>query len=200
MGKKKARVRSGIPKFQAQKDTNQDRSLMRAGYRRLDKPLPCDPDEELMLCIGADDFKYDYTEDGICVLTTWRCIEKCMYHLRETDKAVGQVRIRRENGLVIREVKGDPKWFLSLAKMKKFIESYTPEQLWDMREGPQWQEWIDTLTHYYFLKAHVEKGTVAVCEPMKSMKGLNFKEGDCVISQSVNFDESTESIVPTHLQ
>ena len=203
MGKKKARVRSNIPKFH---DANRDQSLERAGYTPMDKKAMVDSmDQELMLCIGADDFKYDYTTGGICVMTTAGCIDRSMKEFKKVDAEVGQRRISKHKGFgggrhLVCEVKGDPKWYLSLAKMKKFIESYTPEQLWDMGDGDVWQEWIDTITHYYFLKCHVSGQEIAVCDPLKSMRNVIHGEGDSIIAQQVCFKKPTESTVPKHLR
>ncbi len=197
MGKKKARVRSNIPKFHAGDCVSSDQSLKRAGYTPTDEKVA---GQDVMLCIGADDFKYNYTEGGICVMTTLDVIKKTMEGFKSVDAEVGQQRrIRKRGGLVICEVKGDPKWYLSLAKMKKFVESYTPEQLWDMGDGGDWQEWIDTITHYYILKCYVSGQEIAVCDPLKSMRGT-LKDGDCVIAQQVCFKKPTESTVPKHLR
>ena len=201
MGKKKARVRAGIPKFQ---DAKRDKSLERAGYTpdTFKQVAVDDADKELMLCIGADDFKFDYTTGGICVMTTAGCIDKSLKEFKKVDAKVGVRTIKKSKAkdVMVGEVGRDPKWHLSLAKMKKFIESYTPEQLWDMEDGDVWQEWIDTITHYYFLKSHVSGQAIAVCDPLKSMRNVIHGDGDSVIAQQVSFKKPTESTVPKHPQ
>jgi hypothetical protein len=204
MGKKKARVRAGIPKFQPNtvEVKKQERSLQDAGYLPVPRDNWDNPDEEVMICIGANDFKYDYTEDGISVLTTIGCIDKTISYFKERDAKVGVKTLKKSKAKDVRvcQVYGDPQWKKRLKELKDVIEEKTPEELWNMGEGQEWQDWIDNVCHYYFLRTYIKGICLPVCEPLQSMRGvLGSGEGACNITMPVNFD-STESTVPTHLQ
>ena len=183
MGKKKANVRAGIPKFQPPPKEKDNR------WQPCDQECCSDNlDEEVLICMRKDDFKYDYDESGICVLTTLGCIQDSIHKMAEKDRQVNQRKITRQGNNIFVEGHRKVDWKGMLKQLKDKVEERTPEELWEMGEGQVWQDWIDAVCQFYFVRAHITGIKLSIATPMKSMRGVTKGNGDCNITIPENFN------------